>query len=506
MVCAYAYDNSRTRYHRWVGERYQLDDHSFGSYASARHCWRIKLQAPPYFITNSSGCGPRNGSDPNNLHFECTPFGAEPQTITDTSGNPLAYRSIGVNVGATLSLTIMAKDPNPEDAVRILVLEDPGTPPGMVVGRSTCNPVAADSTTCPAEGCVCASNTRLNTFGVPAETSCNNVTMTLTWTPDASAAGQQFLVCFIARDSSTLCEGQGPSKATTRGWYGERQCVRIGVASPQFLWVGDWIDDYVLKPVEVFVGCTFTFAAAVQEVSDGVTYGLTVLLDDAYEAHPAMEVGVQSSSSTATFSVSPKLGSEAVVKMLCLAGGDARGISKMGGICMEDSRRGCRLDSECGAGVCSRMCVELRVQKCRYCVKDGETLQTILGSYMVDTNWMRVWSLNADAASALGTTCRAGMDCDPTNDQVAIDNPELILKGSDGVGKRVLWVGVPYRPTEDEDIEAIACHFRSNLKSIAAANPEMDVSPSTVVPRGYEMCMLACNARRDLDSHEAPKC
>ena len=70
---------------------------------------------------------------------------------------------------------------------------------------------------------------------------------------------------------------------------------------------------------------------------------------------------------------------------------------------------------------------------------------------------------------------------------MAIDNPELILKGSDGVGKRILWAGVPYRPTEDEGIEAIACHFRTNLKSIAAANPELDVSETTVVPRGYEI-------------------
>ena len=103
---------------------------------------------------------------------------------------------------------------------------------------------------------------------------------------------------------------------------------------------------------------------------------------------------MDASPSTSTFSVSPQLGSEAAVKLLCLAGGDALGISKLGGVCMEDRRRGCVLDSDCGVGVCKRVCVELRVQMCRYCVRDGETLQTILGSFMVDTNWMRSSTLH----------------------------------------------------------------------------------------------------------------
>jgi hypothetical protein len=192
--------------------------------------------------------------------------------------------------------------------------------------------------------------------------------------------------------------------------------------------------------------------------------------------------------------------------MLCIAGGDALGITKLGGICLEDGRKGCRHDHDCGLGVCSPVCVELRVQKCRYCIKDGETLDTVLGHYKIETNWMRLWTLNADTYAALGTACSSSMDCDPANNQVAVDNPELILKGSDGVGRRILWTGVPYRPQEDEGIEAIACHFRTNIHSIAAANPEMDISPTTVVPRGYEMCMMACNARRDLDSHGIPKC
>ena len=506
VLCGYAYDNSRVRYSRWVGHRYDQNDHSFGSYASPRHCWRIRLQAPPYFITNNTGCGPMNGSDPNNLAFECTPYPSEPGTIVDSSGNPLAYRPINVNVGATLSLTIMAKDPNPKDTVTILILEDPGTPPGMVVGRSTCRPVREATQEC-TEGspCVCSSNERLNEF-TEQDTPCNNVTMTLTWTPDASSSGQEFLVCFIARDSSTLCQGKGPEKATLRGWYGEQQCVKIGVAEPRFTWVGDWVDEYALQPVQVYVGCTLRFTAHVKESSDGISYGVRVLYGNDYTADANIDIDIYTQPEQSTFSVSPKLGSEGTVKMLCIAGGDALGITKLGGICLEDGRKGCRHDHDCGLGVCSPVCVELRVQKCRYCIKDGETLDTVLGHYKIETNWMRLWTLNADTYAALGTACSSSMDCDPANNQVAVDNPELILKGSDGVGRRILWTGVPYRPQEDEGIEAIACHFRTNIHSIAAANPEMYISPTTVVPRGYEMCMMACNARRDLDSHGIPKC
>ena len=52
-ICAFAYDNSRERMHKWVGKtnpngpkvHWAQRDHSNGDMASALHCWRITLQA-----------------------------------------------------------------------------------------------------------------------------------------------------------------------------------------------------------------------------------------------------------------------------------------------------------------------------------------------------------------------------------------------------------------------------------------------------------------------------
>lgn len=57
-LCAYAYDNSRSRHMKWVGKtnpngpgvEWALRDHSNGDMASPIHCWRLRFQAPPTFV------------------------------------------------------------------------------------------------------------------------------------------------------------------------------------------------------------------------------------------------------------------------------------------------------------------------------------------------------------------------------------------------------------------------------------------------------------------------
>ena len=83
-----------------------------------------------------------------------------------------------------------------------------------------------------------------------------------------------------------------------------------------------------------------------------------------------------------------------------------------------------------------------QVQKCRYCVKEGDPLRTVMKDYFVDTNWLKIWTLNNGLHSTLGTECLPGLDCDQNvGSLVAIDNPQLVLGTPSGTGKRILWTG-----------------------------------------------------------------
>jgi hypothetical protein len=631
ILCGYAYDDSRSRYARWVGRRAHpelhrdardyVDDHSLGSYASDRHCWKVTLQSPPVFITNSTGCISRQGLF---IRSTCTPFGAatNPGSIIDTTKNRMAYPNISLSVLTQLDVTFVAFDPNPEDRVQLYVMEDPGVPPGMIVGRSIClprtaQPIAAEynretcpSTTCggeekcecgftrkctpgadesigvAAKGAKCrfcdartnkcnapaadqptvgisipflpkeslqnpdarnncpalcktdASRTSCDCTGFcPADLSCNRASMRLQWQPRQEDFGKSFLVCVTARDNSDLCKGQGIKGVTERGWYGEQHCMYLNVVPPAFVFKGPWIEELILgtskaEPMGIYVGCTFTAKMTVFETSDGASYGAKIIRSNASSTAPAdfleaatnvkgekkLEVVVTQgemctdasvSECSVTVDVTPRLGSEGFYLQLCFSVSDQIGMVVNTGICIEDpSRRPCNLDSECSRGRCLPLCFDLRVEKCRYCIKDGpETLRAVKGQYMIDTNWMRLWTLNADSFGNLGTECKKYFDCakDVSNVSV-IDNPELILP-YDGRGKRILWTGVLYSPMEREKAKEIACRFRTGLKSLQHNNPEMPISDGElIVQPGDSVCIGSCDAGTLLSSDGIPTC
>jgi hypothetical protein len=155
------------------------------------------------------------------------------------------------------------------------------------------------------------------------------------------------------------------------------------------------------------------------------------------------------------------------------------------------------------------LCFDLRVEKCRYCIKDGpETLRAVTDQYMIDTNWMRIWTLNGDSFGNLKTDCPGYFDCDKgTAEVVAIDNPELIIKSPTGTGKRILWTGLLYNPVEAEVSAEIACRFRTGLKSMQHNNPEMAIGDGSLVFQpGDSVCISACNAGSLLEQQDVPEC
>lgn len=189
------------------------------------------------------------------------------------------------------------------------------------------------------------------------------------------------------------------------------------------------------------------------------------------------------------------------------------------------------------------------MQKCKYCVKEGDPLRTVMKDYLVDTNWLKIWTLNNDAHSTLGTECLPGLDCDQDVDsQVAIDNPHLVLGTPSGSGKRILWTGdsppaacthacmrtagacsgplhvtrlsspypgrthlplamrkspeyamlsgagVVYSPPADTSLQDIACLWRTSRKSLSAVNPDLHGVAGDVVKAAQPVCIVACSS------------
>jgi hypothetical protein len=210
-ICGYALDNSRGRYKRWSGGR--TASHNFGSYSSPRHCWRIRLQAPPSFVTNSSGCVAYHG---DSVTSSCTPFAPEAHTIRDPTDNHTAYAKIRMGYTSRLDVSFVAYDPNPDDGVTIYVLDDLGIPTSMTVSRVQCLERPAQTEDRPErvqgllskgeclEGCAAGSDEK-DTLGVsrcecknsvasktfcPVDLKCNRAKMRLQWQPQVQDAGK----------------------------------------------------------------------------------------------------------------------------------------------------------------------------------------------------------------------------------------------------------------------------------------------------------------------------
>lgn len=255
-------------------------------------------------------------------------------------------------------------------------------------------------------------------------------------------------VCVVARDNSKLCNGVSPT-ATQDGWFGEKQCMFIEVTQVQFEWTGEWIQALMQRPTPhpVYVGCTLSFNVSVNETTSGAAYGLQVgraeSKDELAIEAKKMDVSLTRDLGFSAVAATPLLGSEGSTLTMCFSGGDKYEGLTLKGMCTEDHLKACSADVDCAVGICSPVCVKVEVQKCRYCVQDGDPLKAMRRSYLADTNWLKLWALNDETHSKLGTECLPGLDCDQdVVNSIAIDNPHLILNTPSSVGKRILWAGI----------------------------------------------------------------
>jgi hypothetical protein len=331
VICGAAYDNSRLRHRRWVGPREFLTANmsalfrwqrlnALGDLTTPQHCWRIRLQAPPRFVMLSSRIDIEKSS------AVCVkPTGSQVSTCTQLGELSLSnsgFRNLALAVGQSLELYFVAADPNPSDQVSIFVMEDPGLPPNMKVGQSTC---IKKKGLCLAEDRISGRypdqdlQYNFKQFTEESSSPCSRAQLRLDWDPTDTDVGISFKICVIARDNSPLCFGQGPSDATSRGWFSRKECLQISVFPPKFAFTLSTTELHSFTPQELYVGCRFVFKVAVKDVTDGTRYGASVvalseLPKGAVMVRGAVCIDTQKRDCTYELIWSPKRGTEGTVQ------------------------------------------------------------------------------------------------------------------------------------------------------------------------------------------------
>ena len=413
VVCAFAYDDSRRQTGRWAGARDPNGDdvpswrrdHSNGDYASPQHCWRVTMQAPPAFVSDAAG-----GCSPGQCY--ATPFAADWLAGLLGPGGPQgSWRHLRVAVGAPFSVTLIAQDPNAQDAVAITILQDTGVPLNTRVGQSTCLARGAGRGMCASvdatDPATYLSSDLREGLNTAAPSPCSRASLTLSWTPGPLEAGMSFRVCAVARDDSVACSGIAAG-STGRGWYGSPLCYVLEVVRADVFWVNAY-DSF--NSAEAYVGCRGVLQATAADRSDNPlasrpgtgNYPLIVNVSGAMPpgAAPGPFVGPATTASQSVVWL-PQHGSEGLRYQVCFTVSDTYSATLgvvLDGYCDSDSRACAvaRLGSDCrGAQRCRPACSTLQVARCRYCVSPGDTLGAIMRRVALDSNWLRLWALNGN--------------------------------------------------------------------------------------------------------------
>ena len=509
-ICGFAYDNSRHTSGRWVGKtdpngkakHFCMDnarvfgapevssakmyraghadmpwtgqckddktlprwmrDHSNGDMASPMHCWRIRLQSPPIFVTD-----PHKIATPFPLDYDLSAFDGTMELSAEMAITPI----IAAPVGQHMTWTFVAQDPNPTDTVQILILDDPGTPPEMRASQTRCIPrngqqgQGQDMFAAADQGWDVPTKMR----GTPS--LCSKAKMTLEWTPPTGAAGHRYRVCVVAKDSSSACVGiADPEHATSRGWFGEVQCVEFVVAAPAISF------DLGMQPQEIdsYVGCMTRFELLAQDCSLKLLpcegqYGVNIhvngsLPQGALLTEPETVVGRTRQDLTWI----PRRGMEGQMFQVCFTARDALGTN----------------------AASASVCVKMMVQKCQYCIGSKDTLSLMMKDYGLDTNWLRVWLHNGNNA--------------PSEAKPRVDNPDLIVgahevtaieeRMANSRGQPIVWAGVMYKTSVGESLATVAARFRTTIAGLLSVNP--DISGEDDVPAKVDtVCVVPCGQR-----------
>jgi len=436
-----------------------MRDHSNGDMVSPMHCWRIHLEAPPVFVTD-----PMKMSSPFPADYRLPAFDGYMKSTIDDTTIPQTPRII-VNINEQLSWSFVAQDPNPEDTVTILLLDDPGLPPQMSAGETLCIPRQGEQDMFAAADQGWKS---LPTRMVGKSSPCSKAKLQLDWKVPESVAGRTFKVCAVARDDSSSCAGiADPERATSRGWIGEIQCVEFVVSRPTVRF------DLKDQPQEInsYVGCTTQIELIAVDCSQRLQpcvgqYRVKIqATTDLPEGAYLKEAEVGAGRTRQLFSWIPQRGNEGYEMQVCFTATDERMTQ----------------------APIAPVCFNMTVQKCQYCLGQKDTLSLMMKDYGLDTNWLRLWLHNGNSA--------------PSENKPRISNPDLLVSahevtslgermGND-LGQPIVWAGLVYKPNFGENLATVAARFRTTIAGLLAVNP--DIHGDDDVPAKVDtICVVPC--------------
>ena len=533
VVCGIAYDNTRSKRGRWSGARDPNGDdvvpwrrdHSNGDYGSDQHCWRIVMQAPPSFVTDPEG--------------ESSPFAkASVPVFGDHLEDELREKTIQVAVNQSRSATFIAQDPQAKDRTTIFVTEEPGIPRGMNIGKTVCLPRNRSYPMCSATnlpGPLYPNVNMQSSLDQGRVSECSRASLTVEWTPSVEDAGRRYRVCAVARDDSPMCASTAPT-ASSLGWYGDQHCTHFYVVAPRLSWRQPY--DEPFGELEAVIGCEIEFTARAADVScradetnctEGLAegsgnYAVEISHHGELPKNPcpkgvscspnaAMAMSASGNYAQSTLKWRPDRGTEGRKFVVCFTARDTMGIRAIGRECQGGNAWGaqfgdfgCRVDEDCiGMARCVQKlesCITITVARCKYCVKRGNSLTSIMKEFAVDVNWLRLWSLNANAMLAgVGGVMGGGAGGDVGGGARSIVSRLAVADPSQLADAQMIYIGTLYTfpnstsssspQLQLQQLTDLSARFRTTVKSILSLNFDIGSDGSGHMS---EVCIIPCNS------------
>jgi len=120
-------------------------------------------------------------------------------------------KTISVALGMPMNFTMRARDPNFEDSITVLFLQDPGIPLDAVISDQECvdhgtrSNLQANGIYKAYENCTGGVDQAGDIYCPTVSSPCSEAHRTVSWTPQPGSEGRTFKVCSVAKDDKGYC-------------------------------------------------------------------------------------------------------------------------------------------------------------------------------------------------------------------------------------------------------------------------------------------------------------